>query len=276
LPLPESQPPAEAAPALTELIAAGLVSHEVIGDPARLGGETAALEALCRLVAGPVYRIDAFHYGFRAGPDDLGGRLAALPPGDWTAALAAALAAAVGPEAAWLARAEPEDPGLAGPAAPLDRPLLFLQAQAAAVGTALAAADPGLQAVVDAGYAAGVARLTAAALEAELDSTLANRLEARIAAVLEGVLEAVLETRLAALAGRLDAGLARLERLTETAEAAAAGMAGETAREAAGAAAFRESLGLTLAEFLARLERHEAETTGRSATGRAPRVPLFS
>ena len=60
---------------LGDLIAAGLVSHEMIGDPARLGGETAALHALCGLVAGPVYRIDAYHYAFRAGPGDLGGRL---------------------------------------------------------------------------------------------------------------------------------------------------------------------------------------------------------
>ena len=65
--------------ALTDLIAAGLVSHEVIGDPARLGAEAETLRRVCGLIAGPVWRIDAFHYAFRAQPADLGGRLAATP-----------------------------------------------------------------------------------------------------------------------------------------------------------------------------------------------------
>ena len=59
--------PSDSAPtALADLIAAGLVSHEMIGDPARLGSEAAALKALCGLVAGPVWRIEPFHYAFRA------------------------------------------------------------------------------------------------------------------------------------------------------------------------------------------------------------------
>ena len=239
MPLPESQPPAEAAPALTELIAAGLVSHEVIGDPARLGGETAALEALCRLVAGPVYRIDAFHYGFRAGPDDLGGRLAALPPGDWTAALAAALAAALGAEAAWL---NPTDL-LPEAGAALAQPLLLLRAQGAAVGAGLEAAGPGLQAVVNARYAAEVARLTAAA--------------------------AAPADRLAALAARQDEIAAALDRVAGTLALVLQRLdaQAERARGAAEADAFHETLGLTLAELLAQFERQDAER---------PRAPLLS
>ena len=165
-PLPESpaetlaEIPAEMAPALLELIAAGLVSHEVIGDPDRLGGEASALEALCGLVTGPVYRIDAFHYAFRAAPGDLGGRLAALPAGGRTAALAEALAAVLGPDAAWLAPIEHLPDQLSEAGASLAQPLLLLRAQAAAVGAALAAAGPGLQAVINAGYATEVARLT--------------------------------------------------------------------------------------------------------------------
>ena len=87
--------PAEpsAPPALADLIAAGLVSHEMIGDPARLGSEAEALRVLCAEIGGPVWRLDPFHYAFRARPEDLGGRLAAIDPADWTAAIEAALAA---------------------------------------------------------------------------------------------------------------------------------------------------------------------------------------
>ena len=108
-PGPERAEPRESARAagtgpavLRDLIAARLVTHEAIGDPARLGPEPAALRALCGLVAGPVYRLEPFHYAFAARETDLGGALAGRAPGERTAALGAALAAALGPEAVWL------------------------------------------------------------------------------------------------------------------------------------------------------------------------------
>ena len=60
IPSPDSAPAA-----LADLIAAGLVSHEMIGDPSRLGGEAEALRTLCGLVSGSVWRIEPFHYAFR-------------------------------------------------------------------------------------------------------------------------------------------------------------------------------------------------------------------
>ena len=129
--------PDTAPAALDDLIAAGLVSHEVIGDPGRLGAEAETLRTLCGLVAGPVWRVDAFHYAFRAQPGDLGGRLADAAPEDWTAALEAALQAALG-----------AGRGLGQPGRHPRRrrgrprpPLLLLRAQAAAVEGALARAE---------------------------------------------------------------------------------------------------------------------------------------
>ena len=198
---------ADSAPAaLTDLIAAGLVSHEVIGDPGRLGAEAATLEVLCRLIAGPVWRIGAFHYAFRTQPGDLGGRLAELAPADWTAALEAALQAELGPDVVW---ASPVDI-LAAAEADLDQPLLLLRAQADAVGRALDAAPAGTRAVVQAGYAAEVARLTAGAdAGGALDRRLAaieagqDRLLEMLAAQGEGA--AAQAEALAAVLGRLDA-----------------------------------------------------------------------
>ena len=99
--IPESRPSEAAAPrsdsgpaVLAELIAAGLVSHEMIADPARLGGEAEALRLLCGLVAGPVWRIEPWHYAFRADP---GG----VPPAR-AAELEAALAAELGEGAVWV------------------------------------------------------------------------------------------------------------------------------------------------------------------------------
>ena len=68
----DSQSPDSAPTALADLVAAGLVSHEMIGDPARLGPEAEVLRVLCGLVAGPIWRIEPFHYAFRAGagPED--------------------------------------------------------------------------------------------------------------------------------------------------------------------------------------------------------------
>jgi hypothetical protein len=231
--------------ALADLIAAGLVSHEMIGDPGRLG-EAEALRALCGLVAGPIWRVEPYHYAFRAGPADLGGALGGLAPEDWAAALEAALQAALG-EAAWVNATEV-------PAAP-DAPVLLLRAQAEAVSEALEAAGPELSAIIGARFAAAAARLAAGDTGA-----LAERLaaiEARQAAIL-AALEA--QTQGAALA-RVAEGLgAVLERLDAQAgrEDMVAGRLAELVEAAVAPAAFQETLGVTLAEFLARLERREA------------------
>jgi hypothetical protein len=236
---PDAAP--DAAPAaLADLIAAGLVSHEMIGDPARLGGEAASLRALCGLVAGPVYRIDAYHYAFRAGPDDLDGALGRLAPGEWTDALEAALAEALGTDAVWLNATDllPE----AGAA--LAQPLLLLRAQAAAVTAALETAAPELQAVINARYAAEVARLTA---DADVGGPLAAL--------------ASLTATLATMLQRLDAQSQVLHTHIAREDQVAARLA-EISDLAATPQAFQETIGLTLAEFLAQIERRDAEAAG--------------
>jgi hypothetical protein len=253
----------DATPAvLADLIAAGLVSHEMIGDPARLAGEAAALRALCALVGGTVYRLGAFHYAFRAGPGDLDGRLAGLARGDWTAVLETALQAVLGADAAWLNPA-----GLLGGGDPaLDLPLLLLRAHETAVAAGLAAAPAGVRAVVDAAYAAETARLIAgaapgsdlaarlAAIEAR-QADLADQLLAREAA--EAVANARLSEALAGLAERIEARAAREERTAARLEEIATGESDFEAR-----------LGLTLAEVLARLEQGASPRT--TARVRAP------
>ena len=236
---------------LAELIAAGLVSHEMIGDPARLGGETEALRLLCALVAGPVWRIEPYHYAFRADP---GGAPAAR-----AAALEAALQAELGAEAAWVSATEPPE------AADLDRPLLLLRAQGAAIEATLEPAGPEVTAVIGARFAAAAARIAAGA---EAGSPLAARLEAIEARQAEIV--AVLEARAGAeeALGRLGTAVAQaLQRIEAQGEALAAhvaredmvaGRLAELAALAGAPAAFAESLGLTLAEFLARIESREA------------------
>lgn len=256
--------------ALTDLIAAGLVSHEVIGDPARLAAETETLRVLCGLIAGPVWRIDAFHYAFRAQAGDLDGRLGAMGAENWATAMEEALQAELGPEAVWVS---PVDI-LAGGEADFDQPLLLLRAQAVAVSGALETASSGLQAVINARYAGEVARLTAAAetggdldirlaaiearqervlerLDTEPDDAALARLEARLTMTLNAVLEEVLR--------RLDAQEVLLRdqgaRAASKSEALAEAVAEIRAPQAApGQEAFHEALGLTLAEFLARLE----------------------
>ena len=273
-PVPEAGPPPAV---LTDLIAAGLVSHEMIGDPDRLGGEAAALKALCAVISGPVWRIEAYHYAFRAGAGDLGGRLGALAPGDWTEAIAADLAERLGPEAVWL---NPTDL-LPEAGAALDQPLLFLRAQAAAVSDGLATAGPEVAAVISARYAAEVARLStgirsplAAHVEAlglRLDAAAEgiaalragpagspDALARALSGALSGALSEALSGALAPLAARLDAQAAALAAQTARLEGLAAAVEGEVRQLAALAAApagFQETLGVTLAEIIARLEQ---------------------
>lgn len=294
--------------ALSELIAAGLVSHELIGDPAQLEAETPTLATICGLVAGPVYRLDRFHYAFRAGPGDLGGRLGATPPADWTGALAEALRAAFGPDAIWLTETDglpevEEDEGR------LDQPLLLLRAEARAVKEALADA-PELRAVIQARHAAETARLTARLttdLAAGAETPLARRLadiERRQAEILDllrdqaererarqerfqdelrerlapltalaetlpAILPQTLPETLAGVGRRLDTQTARVDGLAERLAGLAAQLEDGTVTGARDPA-FHETLGLTLAEFLARLERQAADEATPT------RVPRFS
>ena len=170
LPAP-AEATANAGPAvLADLIAAGLVSHEMIGDPARLDGETEALRLLCRLIAGPVWRIEPYHYAFRADPDGV--------PEARAAELEAALQAELGPDAVWVSATERPE------AADLDQPLLLLRAHATAAQGAIEAAGSEITAVIGARFAAAAARLVAGAeAGSALDARLAA-IEARQAALL--------------------------------------------------------------------------------------------
>ena len=252
----------------------------MIGDPAQLGSEAEALRALCAQVGGPVWRLDPFHYAFRARPEDLGGRLAAIAPDRWTAALEAALRrrrsgrrrSGSAPPTSCPAEAERSPTCRSCCCAP----------QGAAVAEGLAAAGPGTQAVIQARFAVEAARLAAGA---EPGSALARRLaviETRQEEILEMLVERAEEAadpRAPRPAGATLA--AALERL----DAQAAALAGSRPRPASspGAsppwpppprsptpqprrpAAFRQDLGLTLAEFLARLEQAAARPAARAA-----------
>lgn len=224
--------------ALRDLIAARLVSHEAIGDPARLDQEAGVLRALCRIVAGPVYRLEPFHYAFMLRDGDLDDRIGPLTAEARIEALGEALAADLGPEALWVGEtgllADMMDDASAGGRGALpDGTLLVLRARDAAVTAGLAAVDPDLRAVIDARFAAEAARCAAEfgaafGLEAATEAAIAA-LDRRIAA---------LETLLVERLGKHDA-------------------ARDAALEATAAAsrAFEGRLGLALAEFLARLER---------------------
>ncbi len=256
--------------ALADLIAAGLVSHELIGDPARLGGESAALAALCGLVSGPVWRIEPYHYAFRTG-----GEAEAA-----AATLETALQATLGADAVWVSATDAAAEAEAG----LDQPLLLLRAQAGAVTAALADAGPELQAVVSARFATSAARMAATLVTAEAGDAagaLAARLGARLAAIETQQAEILaalatvsvrnesmadmLETTLGRLAGQIEqtlaGAIARLEDQAGTLaghiarEDIVAGRLAELSAQAVAPAAFQESLGVTLAEFLAQIER---------------------
>jgi len=150
-------------------------------------------------------------------------------------------------------------------------------------------AGPDAQAVIGARFALAAARLAAGLGE---EGRIVERLaaiEARQAAIL-----AALEARAAragherseqeagldrlagaitALAAHIDSAAARSETVAETVAESLAGtamrMAEETAARHAELAAFRETVGLVLAEFLAELER-------RGAAPMPVRVPQFS
>ena len=238
---------------LSNLVAADLVTHEMIGDPSRLESEAVCLRALCSVVGGSVYRLDPFHYAFRAGPLDLGGRLGDAGPGDWAAELEAALQETLGPDALWIS-ATPPAPRLVrddddGADAGTRAPVAYLRAFAGAAG-GLEPPEPGLRAVIDARYAAEIARLTAGAAPGEaLDGRLSG---------LESRLDTMAQSMMSILA-RLEASETRLERLLE---------------QGGGGAAFQDNVGLALAEFLARLERR-AETGRAAAPAReTAAVPL--
>ena len=272
--IPESRPPeaseaalprSDSGPAvLAELIAAGLVSHEMIADPARLGGEAAALRLLCGLVAGPVWRIEPWHYAFRADPGGV--------PAVRAAELEAALSAELGEGAVWVSATERPE------ATDLDRPLILLRAQAEAVEAALEPAGPELTAVIGARFAAAAARIAAGAGDGGLAERLAA-LEAGQAALVAAI-EARAEVEragagaetetLGRLAAALGQVLARLDAQADVLHAhiaredMVAGRLAELGQLAGSPAAFAESLGVTLAEFLARIENREALLPGRT------------
>ena len=261
--VPESDRSAAGPAVLADLIAAGLVSHEMIGDPVRLGGETEALRLLCGLVAGPVWRIEPYHYAFRADPGGTAMRAEELE---------AALQAELGADAIWISATErPEETDL-------DRPLMLLRAHGEAV---IEAVGPELQTVIGARFAVAAARIAGTASVAEGAAAI-GALDARLAAI-----EARQETILAAVEARAEAERAGagtlaqlgaalgqvLQRLDTQAdvihahiarEDVVAGRLGELAAMAGAPAAFQETLGLTLAEFLARLENRAAAGPART------------
>ncbi|MBB5224418.1 hypothetical protein HNP73_004388 [Amaricoccus macauensis] len=200
--------------ALADLVAAGLVSHEMIGDPVRLGArlgagaEAATLRRLCAHVSGSIWRIEPYHYAFRLEAAAAAG----TDPEAAGAALEARLADEFGPDAAWVNATDLIDDAEAGageatttrkPAADmavdLDAPLLLLRASAGAVADGLDFAGPGVQAVVSASFAARAAHIAAAHIAA--DRRAADRMAGESAA------DADLVLRFAAL----EAGQARIE-----------------------------------------------------------------
>jgi len=257
--------------ALADLIAARLVSHEMIGDPARLGSEAAALRVLCGLVAGPVWRIEPFHYAFRVGPEDLGGALEAEPPEARAAALEAALQGALGADAVWVSATDLAEDD----AGPLEQPLVVLRAQAEALADALAVAAPELQAVVNARIAVETARLTAEAAPGGALAARLDAIEARQAEIQAGLAaQAEATAALAALGPLLETVLRRLDAQADVLHAhiaredMVAGRLAELAALAGAPSAFQETVGVTLAEVLARLDAQ--------AEAGPVRVPQFS
>lgn len=278
---------------LADLISAGLVTHEMIGDPDRLPSESEALRLLCTLVSGPIWRIEPFHYAFRADPAGV--------PEARAEALEAALATEFGAGSVWVSATERPEP------TDLDQPILLLRAQGEAMQASLEAAEPGLQAVVSARVAAETSRIAAAAsaeaaveaavrglgLGSEAGASLIARIEtiaARQEEILQGVLGAVtaradlsdalnrLGNTIGQLLQRLDAQVAALQAHIGR-EDLVAGRLAELSAMAGTPAAFQETLGLTLAEFLAQVEGRlpaapsEASAEASAATPRGAQGP---
>jgi hypothetical protein len=250
----DSQVTENAPPVLQNLISAGLVSHEMVGDPARLDGEAACLRALCALVGGSVYRLDPFHYAFNACADGQGGTLGDIEADARADSLETALSDALGRDAVRIKALPGMTQDQAGQAG-FDAPVLHLKALEDAVA-GIAPPEAGLQAVISARFAVETARLAAgeapgSALNARL-AAIEDRLE-RITGTLERPAAPVADP---ALARTLVSVLARLEKQQTCLE----GLAGDVAAKDAGMAGFQDSIGLALAEFLARLERHAGQT----------------
>jgi hypothetical protein len=227
----------------------------MVGDPARLDGEAACLRALCALVGGSVYRLDPFHYAFNANAGGQGGTLGDIESDARTDSLETALSDALGRDAVWIKALPGMTQDQAGRDAGFDAPVLHLKALEDAVA-GIAPPEAGLQAVISARFAVETARLAAgeapgSALDARL-AAIEDRLE-RITGVLERPAAPVADP---ALARTLVSVLARLEKQ----QACLEGLAGDVVAKDAGMAGFQDSIGLALAEFLARLERHAGQT----------------
>lgn len=249
--------PAPTPKILENLVAAGLVSHEMIGDPARLGPETEVLAALCARIAGPVYRLGAFHYAFRIEGSDLDGGLAGLAPGDWARALEAALAADLGEASVWVSSAELA----AGAEAALDATeILFLEAGGGATGAALTEA-PELRAVIHAGLAARGAEIAARATAAAVTASMtASMTEARAEALrADGAMATAVAERIAAL----ETGLAA--RLEATAAEAVGGALAATGASDAVLDRLAGTLGALADRLAEQAARQDALASGMAA-----------
>lgn len=333
-PAPRGEAEKPAPLALADLVAAGQVTHEMICDPAALGAEAPALNRLCALIGGEIYRIGPFHYAFRAQSEDMDGALGLIPFDDWTGMIEAALRAELGVEAVWL---YPTDlladacalDGAGTPATAPDQACAPAPDQVAAE-TAAEAAGETTGETAEAGNPSGISRalvdrilgeitpaLAAAATEAACaaarDAAMEAAMEAARAVTAEALaaatraaeeavsqavseaeasaarpIEAVglrlaevearlagLETGLSPLLARLETLLARLdagetrddllgEHLAEHLTLRLGGSLSDSLTQRAGAeAVFEETLGLALAEFLARVERAVAEPVSR-------------
>lgn len=269
--------------ALTDLIAAGLVTHEMIGDPALLGAEAPALDRLCALVSGAIYRIGPFHYAFRAGAADMGGALAELPADAWAGALEIALRDELGADSVWLSATDllsdalaleagadlgagPEAGDGIGGCAP-EGPLALLRLRQSVAEAALETAPEGLRAVIDAAYASETARLTAARLGEET-RTVAGEISRAIARdVTREVVGEVLGGLTTEIIARATeaAGVAAREAAREAAMEAAR----EAAREAAMDAA-REATETVLQAATRAASEAAAEAAGQAEERAAP------
>lgn len=250
---PQGEPETPETLALADLVAAGQVSHEMICDPEVLGAEAPALNRLCALIAGEIYRIGPFHYAFHARAEDMEGALGLIPVDDWTGMIEAALRAELGAGAVWL------------------YPTDLLSEALALEGTAGAPAGTDVPE-------------TAGALEARL-AELVQSVGQSLGQSLAGGAErlARIEAKLETLLARLDAGETRHDllgehlaehltlrlgeslgdRLGDRLGAGTDRVAEHMAERASAEAAFEEKIGLALAEFVARIERAVAESAPR-------------